>query len=163
MKSANGEIGKAASLKQHGALNPHPEKVADKEFLTNDFFDSQDLVQVKYEMVRRVRQQGQPVTKVAAAFGLSRTSYYEVQAAFEQNGLPGLLPQKPGPRHPHKLTEEVLEFVDQTVAATGGDARPKELSRLVQERFGLSVHPRSIERALDLCKKKQTNRKEMKP
>lgn len=99
MKPANSDTGKTASLRQHGALNPHPEKVADKEFLANDFFDAQDLIQVKYEMVRRVRQQGQPVTTVAAAFGLSRTSYYEVQAAFEQNGFPGLLPQKPGPRH----------------------------------------------------------------
>ncbi len=144
---------KTASLRRYGALNPHPEKVADEEFLANDFFDAHDLVQVKYEMVRRVQQQGQSVTRVAAAFGLSRTSYYEAQAAFEDGGLPGLIPQRPGPRRAHKLSDEVLQFIEDALA-TDGETRAKELSHLVQERFGLSVHPRSIERALDRRKKK---------
>jgi hypothetical protein len=72
--------------------------VADPAFNSgNPFFDARDLVQVKYEMLRRVRQEGRRVTKSAAAFGFSRPSFYEAQASFEIGGLPGLLPQRPGP------------------------------------------------------------------
>jgi transposase len=152
-----GKAEKVASLKQHGALNPRPEKVADAEFLSSEFFDANDLVQVKYEMVRRVRQQGQSVTQVAAAFGVSRTAYYETQAAFEEAGLPGLMPRRPGPRGAHKMGEEVLAFLEQTMV-NQGTLRPQELSSLVEERFGLSVHPRTIERALDRRKKKPTRK-----
>src|SRR2546430_13430269 len=35
----------------------------------SDFFDARDAVQVKYEMVRKVRAGGAPVTQAAAAFG----------------------------------------------------------------------------------------------
>lgn len=158
MKASEGDD-KAASLKRHGALNPHPEKVTDAEFLASDFFDTRDRVQMKYEMVRRVRQQGQPVIRAAAAFGLSRTSYYEAQDAFDQNGLPGLLPQRPGPRRAHKLNDEVMEFLERALVAAE-ETRPHGLSRLVKERFGLSVHPRSIERALTRRKKKLARRME---
>ena len=46
---------KGESLRQQGVLNPHPEKVADPLFHDSEFFDPRDLVQVKYEMLRRVR------------------------------------------------------------------------------------------------------------
>ena len=54
--------GKTESLKKYGALNPHPEKVAEKMFTDPalDFFDPRDLVQVKYEMLRTVEQEGRP-------------------------------------------------------------------------------------------------------
>ena len=61
---------KAHALRQRGSLNPRPETVADPLFATSDFFDARDLVQVKYEMVRRVRVDGQPVSRSAAAFGV---------------------------------------------------------------------------------------------
>ena len=57
----------------------------------NTFFDPEDLVQVKYEMLRRVREDGQAVTQASAAFGFSRPSFYEAQVAFERAGLPGLV------------------------------------------------------------------------
>ncbi len=148
-----GDDGKAKSLQEHGALNPHPEKVTDSEFLSSDFFDARDLVQVKYEMLRRT-QGGKPVSQVSKAFGLSRTSYYEAQAALRQSGLPGLLPQRPGPHGGHKLSAEVIAFIDEAVSARGKMASP-DMVALIQERFGLSVHPRSIERALERRKKKR--------
>ena len=76
------------------------------------FFDARDLVQVKYEMLRRARREGQPVSQVAAAFGFSRPSFYAAQALFEQAGLPGLVPQWPGPRRAHKLSEAVVDFLE---------------------------------------------------
>ena len=53
---------KNLALRQQGSLHPHPEEVADDLFLTNEFFDSRDLVQVKYEMLRRVDSESQPVS-----------------------------------------------------------------------------------------------------
>jgi len=104
---------KAGVLRRRGVLNPHPERITDEEFLSSEFFDVRDLIQVKYEMVRRVQRQSLPVSSVAKAFGFSRTAYYEAQSALEQGGLPGLLPQRPGPRRAHKLSDEVVDFLQE--------------------------------------------------
>jgi hypothetical protein len=46
---------KERALEEAGVLNPDPESVTDGRFRSQEFFDPRDLVQVKYEMVRRVR------------------------------------------------------------------------------------------------------------
>ena len=102
------------ALGQTGALNSHFEDVTDELFLGNGFFDSRDLIQVKYEMLRRVRQGNMSVSQAAKRFGFSRVSYYQIQQAYDQNGL----------------------------------------AERIKERFGVSVHPRSIERALTRRPKK---------
>ena len=91
---------KTRSLKQHGCLNPHAERVRDELFLSNPFFDPRDLLQVRYEMLRRVREDGVPVSHAAASFGVSRPTWYQARRAWEAGGLPGLLPDRPGPRRP---------------------------------------------------------------
>ena len=138
---------KTEVLLRRGVLNPHAKAVTDETFLGNDFFDARDLVQVKYEMLRRVREEGDSVASSAAAFALSRPTYYEAQRVFEREGLSGLLPRRRGPRSGHKLTDEVVRFLAEQRA---GEDRPgaRELARRVQERFGVRVHPRSVERAL---------------
>lgn len=138
---------KVEALAAARSLNLHPEAVVDEAFATSPFLDPRDLVQVKYEMVRRVRQDGAAVAAAAAAFGFSRPSWYAAAAALDEAGLPGLLPAKPGPRRAHKLSAEVVEFVQAHLAADP-QARPGELVDLIAERFGIGVHPRSIERAL---------------
>ena len=80
-------------------------------FLRGEFFDPRDLVQVKYEMLRRVRVDGAHVTEVVQAFGFSRPVFYQAQALYHRAGLPGLIPQRPGPRHPHKLSDLVVDFL----------------------------------------------------
>ena len=138
---------KVAALRRQHALNPRPQAVNDPAFISgNPFFDANDLVQVKYEMLRRVRQEGRRVSESATAFGFSRPSFYESQAVFEKGGLPALIPQRPGPRRAHKLAEEVVDFLEQ--ALTDETKNSAQLAQLVKERFALSVHPRSIERAL---------------
>ncbi|MBI2323172.1 MAG: helix-turn-helix domain containing protein [Chloroflexi bacterium] len=145
---------KVAALRQEGSLNPHPESVSDPLFASSDFFDGRDLIQVKYEMVRRVRADGHAVSHAAAAFGFSRPSFYQAQAALGREGLPGLLPKKRGPRGPHKLGDEVMDFLGAQLAQEPslGSA---ELARRVGRQFGLQVHPRSIERALARQEKKR--------
>ena len=67
---------KLSALRQRGTLNPRAQKVRDPLFATDAFFDARDLVQVKYEMVRRVRVDGQPVSQSATMFGFSRHHQY---------------------------------------------------------------------------------------
>jgi transposase len=138
---------KLEALREQGTLNPRPREVTDPLFATGGFFDSRDLVQVKYEMLRRVAAEDRSVAASAASFGLSRPTFYEAQRAFVRDGLPGLLPRKRGPRGGHKLTDEVLAFV---LAERAGDDRPAahQLVRRVHERFGVQVHVRTVERAL---------------
>ena len=137
---------KLEALRQHGTLNPRPDKVTDERFATSGFFDPRDLVQVKYEMLRCVQADSKSITDAAATFGFSRPSFYQAQSAFEQDGLPGLVPRKRGPKQAHKLTEEVLAFIRETRQnAPAMDAA--ELARLIHQRFGTTVHPRSIQRA----------------
>src|SRR5213596_3481645 len=118
---------KEQALAEARCLNPHPERVTDPGFLAIDFFDARDVVQVKYEMVRKVRAGGAPVTTAAAAFGYSRPSYYEAAAALERSGLEGLVPARPGPRAGHKLTEEILAWAEDQLAA-GPALRPAQLA-----------------------------------
>lgn len=144
---------KTAALRRHHALNPRPQAVTDTAFTTgNPFFDARDLVQVKYEMLRRVRQEERPVSQAAAAFGLSRPTFYEAQAVFDQAGLPGLVPKRPGPRRAHKLSAEVVDLVEQRRAEDPA-VTSRQLAQVVQERFAVRVHPRSVERALARRKK----------
>ena len=144
---------KELALRQQGSLNPHPRQVTDELFLTHEFFDARDMVQVKYEMLRRVETEGQPVNRSAAAFGFSRPSFYQAQTAFQQGGLPALMPHKRGPKQAHKLTAEVLAFI-RGVRQQEPSLRPADLARRVQDKHGITVHSRSIERALVRIQKK---------
>jgi transposase len=138
---------KVTALRQARCLNPHPEQVHEEAFLGEEFFDARDVVQVKYEMVRQVTVDGRSVSATAAAFGYSRPSYYQAAAALARDGLEGLVPAKPGPRAGHKLTEQILSWAEERLAADP-HLRPGGLLEAVAEQFGVRVHPRSIERAL---------------
>lgn len=103
MHTATATVLKAEALRACGTLNPRPERVIDPLFRGQSFFDARDLVQVKYEMVRRVEREHVPVQTAAAAFGFSRVAWYQVKARYERCGLVGLLPQRRGPPpHPQK-------------------------------------------------------------
>jgi transposase len=145
---------KTQALRQSGTLNPRPQDVHDELFREQAFFDPRDLVQVKYEMLRRVSQDGHSISQAAVSFGFSRPSFYQAQTAFEASGLAGLVPQKRGPKQGHKLTLEVLEFL-RKARAVDAEAKPAALAQMVQERFGMAVHPRTIERGLLRGQKKR--------
>jgi hypothetical protein len=154
MPSKTPKKSKRDVLKQQGTLNPHPNAVTDPLFETGDFFDHDDIVQVKYEMLRRVTVDKQSVTQSATAFGFSRPTYYQAEADFQRDGLFGLLPEKRGPRQGHKLTSEVLNFATQ-LRASDPSLRPLDLAAAIQERFAINAHPRSIERAMRRQEKKR--------
>ncbi len=144
---------KRQALARDGALNPHPEAVRDPLFADNPFFDSRDLVQVRYEMVRRHKADGIPISDVAASFGVSRPTFYKAQDTLAAAGLAGLLPRLRGPRGGHKLSAEVVAFVVDLKAVSPELTTPQCLAA-VETRFGIKVHRRSLERALARKKKR---------
>ena len=145
---------KVSALRLSGTLHPHPDRVTAPLFTQHDFFDPRDTLQVKYEMLRGVEVDGQPVNRTTEAFGCSRPTFYQALAAFKAEGLAGLLPQKRGPQQAHKLSEEILAFVDQLRAGDGSLSTTQVLKR-IHQRFDLIVHRRSLERALSRRKKKR--------
>jgi transposase len=138
---------KVKALLEEGTLNPNPGKVHDPKFQENEFFDPRDLVQVKYEMLRRVSIEKATATEATEEYGVSRPTYYQTKASFDKGGLAGLVPRKRGPHGPHKLQGEALAFVQQQLVA-GHPVRARELAKLVRQRFDLAIHPRTIERAV---------------
>jgi transposase len=138
---------KVKALLEEGTLNPTPEKVRDPKFRETEFFDPRDIVQVRYEMLRRVSIENASVSAATGEYGVSRPAYYQTQANFDRAGVAGLVPQKRGPRGPHKLRGEALAFVQQQLVA-GAPLRARELAKLVQQKFELDIHPRTIERAV---------------
>ena len=145
---------KVDALRQAACLNAHPGRVTDPLFAASDFFDRRDLVQVKYEMVRRVRTDGLTVAKSASVFGFSRPSFYQAQASLQREGLSGLLPRKRGPRRAHKLGAEALRFLREQLSLEPS-LSSADLAVRLRKDLRLQVHPRSIERALARAEKKR--------
>ena len=147
---------KAQKLRENGVLNLRPEQVKDELFQQYDFFDPRDLLQIKYEMIRRVQRDSWTVIQASKTFGFSRPSYYEAQNSFNRKGLSGLIPGQRGPKSAHKLSDNVMEFVEEAIAKDS-TLHASRIALLLEKRFDLKVYPRSIERALDRRKKKEKN------
>jgi len=144
---------KSGTLAQDGVLNPNPEVVRDALFASNPFFDANDLIQVRYEMVRRHQVDGLAISEAAAAFGVTRPTFYKAQSALKTVGLAGLLPSRRGPKDGHKVSAEVVAF------AIEFKTEKPEMTTLqcldaIKSRFGVKVHRRSLERALARKKKR---------
>ena len=142
---------KAKYLQQEGMLYASAEKVSDPKFREGEFFDPRDIVQVKYEMLRRVRIEGASVSQATGEYGFTRPTYYQAKERFDAAGIAGLVPGKRGPRSRHKLQSEVLTFLRGQITP-GRPIGARRLALLVQEKHGIKIHPRTIERALGLKK-----------
>ena len=154
MKATTSPDPKPDALRRQGTLNSRPQAVKAALFGEHEFFDPRDLLQVKYEMLRQAEQVKASVTQTAAAFGFSRVAFYQIRSQFEQNGLAGLLPRPRGPRSAHKLTGEIMQHLEQTLVKNP-TLRMPTLVEMVQAQFGISVHRRSVERALVRRQKKR--------
>ncbi len=145
-------------LKKEGCLNENASRIKAELFdKGGDFFDKNDLVQVRYEMLRCVEKDGYAINVASEIFGVSRISFYKTKKTFEQKGIYGLLPEKKGPKRPHKLTEKIMRFIEAERKANP-NLKSAELADMVRQTFDLSVHPRTIEKALAAGKKKQRNK-----
>ena len=138
---------KIEALRSSGALNHHPEKVRHPLFNEGGFFDPHDMVQLKYETVRAVEIDGRPIAQAAFDFGLSRPTVYEAQQSLRQAGVEGLLPQKRSPKRAHKLKPEVRRYLEELIGQKP-DMKAPILVKRVRRRFGIVLHPRTVEKAV---------------
>ena len=158
-KTSSKSTEKTNTLRKSGSLNPRPDKVKDEQFAgSGAFFDVRDLIQVKYEMLRRVQKDGWSVTKAAKLFGFSRPSFYEAKDSFEKRGIPGLQLRTRGPKGPHKLTDEALVYLEAELKINPKKS-PEELGKLLADQFNIKINSRSVGRALNRCKKKADSQK----
>jgi transposase len=134
-------------LQTTGTFNPRAALVRHPLFEQSSFFDPQDLLQLKYETLRAIQADHSSIAKAAREFGLSRPTIYEAQTQFQQQGLQGLLPRKRGPKAAHKLTDELLQYLQEQATAEP-QAKTEELARRVRQRYAVKLHPRTIEKAL---------------
>ena len=159
MSMENNKKIKHRHLKKAGLFNPDQERVKDPLFLEHtNFFDPCDNLQIRYEMLRSHLMESDSVVEVCRRFGISRQSFYTIEETFKQEGTAGLLPKRPGPRGPSKITAEVLEFVLQCLQA-GQKISIIEIKSQIQKKFGVSLHRRTIEKLCkDLTQKKNSGR-----
>jgi len=141
-------------LREQGVLNKDANKVTEPLFKENLFFDPNDLLQVKYEMLRQVTHEGKSISSTSRNFGFSRPSFYQAKTALSEEGLIGLVPEKTGPRRRHKLTPEVIEFINEQLTKEK-PIKGQDLADAIKEKFKLQIHPRSIERVLHEKKTKK--------
>jgi hypothetical protein len=64
------------------------------------------------------------------------------------------VPHKRGPKQAHKISDEVITFIEE-VRQKESSIRLPDLARRIEQRFGTKVHPRSIERSLLRHQKKR--------
>ena len=138
---------KRKALQMTGTFNPRAARVRHPLFQQSSFFDPKDLLQLKYETLRSLEVDHCPVAQAAREFGLSRPTIYEAQTQFQQQGLEGLLPHKRGPKAAHKLTQEVFQYCRERTMERP-EVKAEELARRVRQRFGVTLHPRTIQKAL---------------
>jgi transposase len=138
-------VDKLQMLHRAGLLNPKAHRVRSLLFERLAFFDPQDKVQAKYEMLRTHAVDGVPISRAAELFGYSRQGFYQVQRAFREQGMAGLLDKKRGRRGPLKCTPEVIAFVLQLKQADPELSGCQLAERLLQHR-GVKVHQRTIEK-----------------
>ena len=138
---------KHQALQSTGTFNPRADQVRHPLFQESEFFDPHDLLQLKYETVRAIQVDNCPIAQAASQFGLSRPTIYQAQSQFQEAGLEGLLPQKRGPKNPHKLTPEVRQYL-QEQSTVQPPIPATELAQKVRQRFKVTLHPRTIEKAL---------------
>ena len=138
-------MNKVDILKANGTYNRRHESVKEAKFTGDGFYDPRDIVQVKYEMLRDAQDSGRAIMEVSGEFGFSRTAYYNIKESFEQNGMSALVPEKPGPKQPHKLTESLQEYIEEYVALRPS-ASAAEIAAAIQREKGVKVSKRTIER-----------------
>ena len=139
-------LSKRQRLRQSGTLNAHPQRVLAEPFRDSPFHDPDDLLKVRYEAVRQARQGRVSRAETARAHGFSRHTLHRLERLFRDRGLAGLVPRKRDPRGPHKISDEILRFVDEQRTARG-PLGSTVLVREIQARFGVAIHRVSLDQA----------------
>jgi transposase len=143
---------KIKELQGNGTLNKCVKKVQSPLFKDNIFFDPNDLLQVKYEMLRSIEKDCTSVSSTSREFGFSRVAYYQAKVEFGAHGIAGLIPKKRGPKKARKLKQVDVEFIQQMLSNNPKMTKKQLLEKLDEER-GIKISKRTVERALNGKKK----------
>jgi transposase len=139
---------KQKHLEEAGLLNSNPEAVKDSLFLEHpDFFDPNDLLQVRYELLRAHIVDHDSVVAICKRYGISRQTFYNLSEKLESQGSAGLLPERRGPRGASKVTREVIAFTH-TEFQREHDLSGAKLALRIGAKFGISIHRRTVEKLL---------------
>jgi transposase len=149
---------KRQALRAARLLNPKAERVRSPLFQRLDFFDPQDKLQVKYEMLRSQELDRLPISRAAELFGYTRQAFYQIRSAFRREGMAGLLEKKRGRKGPLKCTPEVIAFVVQA-KQVDPELSGRELAQRLLEERGVEVHPRSIQKIVSGLGRPRSRRK----
>ena len=152
-------LNKKDFLLKNGTYNKNFENVKNTKFIEDDFYDPTDIAQVKYEMLKEVEKSGRPITDAADDYGFSRTAYYNIKDAFNKQGIQGLIPEKPGPRKPHKLTPEYQKIIDGYISKNP-KISSSEIAELINKEGKINISKRTVER---YRAKKNNNDRECEP
>lgn len=97
-------------------------------------FEARDRAAVAATMAMLVKTGAASKIEIGAAFGVHRNTVARLSGRLELGGMAAVVPAKPGPKGPHKVTEAVRQVISEN-GALGHQA----LSRLVAERTGVRL------------------------
>lgn len=145
-------------LKKEGLLNSKPERIKYPLFNDFAFFDSQDLSQVRYEMLRSARVEKLSVTNACKQFGFSREYFYKLERTFDQRGFSSLLGSSiVGCRPVIALNQEIVAFIAHKKIEDpklSGESLRKEIYNI----YKVNCSRRTVERIIEkLGMGKKTN------
>jgi len=135
-------------LEKEGIINPKPERVSYSLFKNLEFFDSLDLPQVKYEMLRTARVDKVSVSDVCKLFGFSREYFYKLERAFMERGYVSLLGTTMGRRPLIAINQEIVNYIahrklnDSTIS---GESLRKEILSV----YKVDCSRRTVERIIE--------------
>jgi transposase len=135
---------KIKALKSSGSYNERHKDVKMTLFNDDEFYDPSDIVQVRYEMLRGVREHELSIDEALKQYGMSRTTYYNAKEAFEEAGVVGLIPEKRGPKGSRmnpKAEECILAYLSDHPKAT-----TSEVCRRVLSATGITVSESTMRR-----------------
>ena len=148
---------KQGNLEAAGVLNFDPDRVQDPLFQNSpEFFDAQDNLQVRYEMLRAHLVDGDNISAICRRFDVSRQTFYNVQDRFLREGTAGLLPKPSGPKGASKLTTNVVTFIEELLKKDEAISCAKMLPK-VEKQFGVSLHRRTVEKLLKTLRSKKNS------
>jgi transposase len=109
---------------------------------------------VHYELLRAHVIEGDKIAGLCRRFGVSRQTFYNLLARFLERGSSGLLPGRPGPKGPSKLSREVASFAEKEAAGEEGISGALLASR-IEAQLGVSLHKRTVEKLLRALRTKK--------
>lgn len=129
----------------NGTFNKNHAKVTESRFINDEFYDPQDLAQVKYEMLRTARESERSVGDITDSFGFSRAGFYKIKKSFEKEGVSAFASNKTGPHNAWKLTKEIQQFIDDYLS-DHPDASSEVIVTVLETERGVKISKRSVER-----------------